>query len=140
MPRAVISTTVSVASSTVSKIASRVFDRFGQARKFHRDFRHEAERAFGADEKPGEIVAGRIERGAAQMRTSSPARQHDFERQHMIRRHAVSERVRPAGIFGDVAADRARLLARRIGREMQPEMLNGTLRSEFTTPGWTRAR
>jgi hypothetical protein len=40
----------------------------------------------------------------------------------VIRRHAVSQRVRPARVFGDVAADRARLLARRIGRVVQARM------------------
>ena len=114
--------------------------RFGQPRKFHRDFGHQSESAFGADEKPGEIVARRIERGAAKMNEFA-ARQHDLKRQHMIRRHAISERMRPAGIFGDVAANRASLLARWIGGEMQLKMLNGKrFKSEFTKPGCTRAR
>ena len=37
----------------------------------------------------------------------------------MIGSDAVSERVRAAGIFGDVAADGAGFLAGRVGREME---------------------
>ena len=42
------------------------FHRFRKARKLHGDFRDQRERAFGTDEKAGEIVTRRIERGAAQ--------------------------------------------------------------------------
>ena len=42
------------------------FDRFRQARELHGDFRYQRERAFGADEQAGQIVAGRIERRAAE--------------------------------------------------------------------------
>src|SRR5947207_3293356 len=43
-------------------------------------------------------------------------RHHDFEAEDVVRGDAVLQRVRPAGVVRDVAADRARLLARGIGR------------------------
>ena len=45
--------------------------------------------------------------------------EHDLEAGHVVRRNAVGERVRAAGVLGDVAAQGARLLAGRIRDEMQ---------------------
>ena len=56
--------------------------------------------------------------------------QHDLDRQHVGARHAVGEAMRSARVRGDVAADRARLLARRIRREVQPEMGDGSAQVE----------
>ena len=39
---------------------------------------------------------------------------------HVVHRQAVLEAVHAAGVFGDVAADRAGDLARRVGRVVQP--------------------
>ena len=52
----------------VDRIVNREqrFHRFRHARQLHRNFRDQCERAFRADEKPGQIVSGRIERGAAE--------------------------------------------------------------------------
>ena len=66
MPRAVISTTVSVASSTDSKIASSVFIASGRRVSFTVISVTSAERSLGADEEPREIVAGRVQRRAAE--------------------------------------------------------------------------
>ena len=54
---------------------------------------------------------------------------------------ALGEAVRPAGVVGDVAADRARLLAARVGREVQAvaRRRRGD-RSRLSTPGSTHAR
>jgi hypothetical protein len=52
-----MSTTVSVASSRVSKIARSVFTASGK-RVSYCDFGDERESAFGADEQAEEIVAG----------------------------------------------------------------------------------
>ena len=49
------------------------------------------------------------------------------------------EAVRAAGVVGDVAADRARLLARRVGREVQAEWRQRRVRSRLSTPGSTQA-
>src|SRR5262249_6322277 len=44
----------------------------------------------------------------------------------MVRGDAVGERVRPAGVFGDVPTDRACLLARGVRREIESRVLGGT--------------
>ena len=75
---------------------------------------HDAERPFAADEEPGQIVAGRVVGRSAEFDDRTVG-QHDLDAQHVVDRHAVFERVRPAGVRGDVAADRAGPLARRIG-------------------------
>ena len=45
--------------------------------------------------------------------------QHDLDGEDVRARDAVGQAVRPAGVGGDVAADRAALLARRVGGEVQ---------------------
>ena len=45
--------------------------------------------------------------------------QHGLDGEHVAGRHAVLEAVRAAGVEGDVAADRADRLARRVGRVEQ---------------------
>ena len=100
------------------------FHGFRQAREFHGDFGDQRERAFGADEQTQQIVAGRIERGAADADQFAGG-QNDFERENVIGGDAVREGVRAAGIFGNVAADGAGFLAGRIGRKMQSGVGDG---------------
>ena len=57
------------------------FHGFRQARKLHGNFRDESERAFRADEKAGQIVAGRIE-CLLPMRTISPSAERVRGRGH----------------------------------------------------------
>ena len=64
---------------------------------------------------------------------------HQFDAQHVVDRHAVFERVRPAGVRGDVAADRAGALARWIGRVVIAGARERLLRCALTTPGSTTA-
>jgi hypothetical protein len=49
-----------------------------------------------------------------------PVGQHDLELQHVVRGEPVLEAVRAAGVLRDVAADRADLLAARVGRVVEP--------------------
>ncbi len=98
---------------------------FGIAREFHGDFSDQAKRSFGADEQSRQIVARRIERCAPETHQLA-AREHNFKRDNVVRGHAVRQRVRPAGIFGNISADRAGFLARRIGSEMKSEVLHGS--------------
>ena len=46
-------------------------------------------------------------------------RQHDLEREHVGRRDAVLEAMGPARVFGHVATDGARRLARGVGSVQQ---------------------
>ena len=94
------------------------FDRFGLAREFNGDFRDERERAFGADEKAGEIVAGSIAVFTADARNFAVG-ENEFESGNVIRSDSVGKCVRTSGIFRDVAADGAGFPTGRIGREVE---------------------
>src|SRR5207247_9407886 len=83
-----------------------------------------AERALGADEDTGQVVAEALARLAAEPHDLA-VRHDDLEPQDVIRGHAVLERVRAAGVVGDVAADRAGLLTGRVGRGVLPARLDG---------------
>ena len=84
--------------------------------------------------RPFEVVARRLDRLPADAHDFAIG-QDQFQAGHVIRRHAVGKRVRPAGIFGNVSADRARSLARRIGREIQAQMLDGAREVEIHDAG-----
>ena len=49
-----------------------------------------------------------------------PVGEHCANAKHVVRGHAVPEAVRAAGVERDVAANRADLLARRVGRVVEP--------------------
>jgi hypothetical protein len=121
MPTAVMAETVRAASSTDSKTASSVATCSGFAQQLHRDRRGDADRSLRADEESREIVAIGFGSLAAEVHDLA-AGQHHFDSRHMIDGDAVQQRVRPAGILRNVAADGASFLAGRIGREVQPEM------------------
>jgi hypothetical protein len=76
----------------------------------------DAEGSLGTDGDADEIVAGPILHRAAE-RHDLPRGQHELDREHVVRRDAVLQGVRPPGVLGDVAADRAGRLARWVGRE-----------------------
>ena len=85
---------------------------------------HDAERALGPDDQPGEVVARPILDRAAEL-DDVPRRQHQLDAEDVVGRDAVLERVRAARVLGDVAADRARRLARGIGRVVEPVASDG---------------
>ena len=98
-------------------------------RQPHRDAGRDAERALAADEHAAEVVAGRLRVEPAEHHDSTVG-QHDLDREHVRRRDAVGEAVRATRVVGDVAADRARLLARRVGREVQAVRCEGACEIE----------
>ena len=63
--------------------------------------------------------------------------QHDLGAEHVVDRDAVFQAVRPAGVLGHVAADRAHLLAGGIGRVVEAAAAPTSVTWRFTTPGWT---
>jgi aerobic-type carbon monoxide dehydrogenase small subunit (CoxS/CutS family) len=78
-----------------------------------------AERAFRSDEQAEQIGPGV---STARRRVHELAvGQHRLDAEHVVDGETVLEAVRAAGVLGDVAADRADLLARRIGRVVVPE-------------------
>jgi len=91
----------------------------GQRRETHRQLGQDAERALAADHGAHQVVAGRHADRRAEP-DDLPVRQHQLERQHVVRGGAVLERVRAARVLGGVAAERAGQLARRVGRVEQP--------------------
>ena len=74
------------------------------------------EHPFGADHRGRQVVAGRPADSTAIPDTRRPA-VTNFEAENVVGGHAVLEAMRTARVLGDVAADRAGALARRIGRE-----------------------
>ena len=112
--------TAAAASRTDGKPSSSVRDRRRERREPHRDPGGDAERALAADERAPQVVAGRLGVEAAEHRDLAVG-QHDLEGEDVGAGHARGEAVRAARVVGDVAADRARLLARRVGGEVEPE-------------------
>ena len=76
--------------------------------------RRDPERALGADEGAEQVGPVRVERLAAELDELAVG-EHDRQPGDVVDREAVLEAVRAARVLGDVAADRADLLARRVG-------------------------
>ncbi len=90
-------------------------DRLRRADEAKRDARDDAERPLGADDRAEQVRPVGIERLASQLDDVAVG-EDEGQAGHVVGREAVLEAVRAAGVLGDVAADRAHLLARRVGR------------------------
>ena len=86
----------------------------------HDGLGHDRQRAFAADEEPEHVGTRRIGERAANLHEIA-VRQHRLDGEDVMHGEAVLQTVRAAGVLGDVAADRAHLLTRRIGRVVVPE-------------------
>ena len=93
--------------------------RLGRAHQPHRDPRDDAERALRAEHDAPQVRPGLLA-GVGAHRHHAAVGQHDLRGQHVVGGEPVLEAVRAAGVLRDVAADRAHLLARRIGCVVQP--------------------
>ena len=120
MPSAMMADTASPAASIDAKPASSVVHRLGAPQQPQRRLRDDRQRALRSDEHAEQIEARRIEHGAAEVHELAVG-QHGFDAEHVMHREAVLQAVRAAGVLGDVAADRADDLARRIGRVVAAE-------------------
>ena len=87
----------------------------------HGDFGDDAEQAFGAGDDAHHVVAGGLRRFAADL-DDFARDQHDLAAQHVVGGHAVFQAVHAAGIFRDIAADRAGDLRRGIRRVIKSGM------------------
>ncbi len=87
----------------------------GHADDPERHLGDDAERPLGSDDDAEEVHAVGVERLAAEL-DDVAVRQHERRTRDVVHGEAVLEAVRAAGVLGDVAADRADLLARRVGR------------------------
>ncbi len=89
-------------------------DDLGHALDAERHLHGDPQRPLGSDEHPEQVGAVLIEALPAEL-DELPVGKHDLRARDVVDREAVLEAVRPAGVLGDVPADRADLLARRVG-------------------------
>ena len=89
--------------------------RLGLAQDAQRDLRRDPERSLRADEGAEQVGPVRIERLAAELDELAVG-EHDGQPGDVVDREAVLEAVGAARVLGHVAADRADLLARGVGR------------------------
>ena len=116
MPAATMSDTAPPASSVESNDARSVVTASGR-RTMRSVISHgDAERALGADEGAEQVGPGGSSSPCRRARRSSPSGRTNVSAEHVVDREAVLEAVRAAGVLGHVAADRADLLAGRVGR------------------------
>ena len=88
--------------------------RLGVAGDAHPRLGRDAEGPLAADDDAGQVVAGVVLRRPADLDDLAVG-QHELQTEDVVDRDAVLQRVRPAGVGGDVAADGAGPLARRVG-------------------------
>ena len=87
----------------------------GGAQDADGDFRDHGELALAAGQQAEPVIAGGIEMGAADVEDVA-LDGDDLKAEQVVRRNAVFQAMRAAGIHGDIAADHAGELAGRIGR------------------------
>jgi hypothetical protein len=105
----------------------------GLGRELDGDLGDHREQTFRAVDQCEQVVARRVRRFAAQLHDLA-AHQHATDATHVVDREPVLEAVHPAGILGDVAADRARDLRRGIGRVVEPVSGGGLGNREVAHP------
>ncbi len=86
--------------------------------------RRDPECSLRADERAEQVGPVRVERLAAELDDLAVG-QNDLEPRDVVDGEAVLEAVRAAGVLRHVAADRADLLARRIGCVEEPVRRDG---------------
>ena len=64
-----------------------------------------------------------------------PRHQHHFDAEHVVGGESVFQAMDAAGILGDVAADGARDLTRRVGRVVEPFVFDGLGNGQICNPG-----
>ena len=114
MPAAMTSETALPADSVESKRRKERPHRFRLAQEPQRHLGHHRQRAFRPDHHPEQVESWRVKRHPAHVNQLA-VRKDGFQPQHVVHREPVLEAVRAARVLGDVAADRADHLARRVG-------------------------
>ncbi len=107
----------------VAEDGEQRFDGFGNRREAHGDLGDDAERALGADDGAEQVGSVRHAGRRAESHHLAVGK-HELHGEHVVGRGAVLQRVRSAGVLTDVAADRARELAGRVGRVEEPVRLD----------------
>ncbi len=93
-----------------------------QRRQPHPDLGDDPERALAADQQLGQVETGDPLDGAPPGLDHGAVRHHDLETEDVVAGHPVLDAAEATGVRGDVAADRAEGLARRVGRVPQPDV------------------
>ena len=134
IPAPITAATQSPAPSTVEKPMSsaRAPGRLWQ--DADGDLGNDAQHALGADHDAEQIVALRIEMLAAEP-DDLAVDHHHFDAEDIVGRKPVFEAVHAAGILGDIAADRAGDLARRVGRIVEAGPCTALVMPRLVTPG-----
>ena len=120
MPAAMMALTVAAASFDAAERQQQRAHRGRVLREPHGDARGDAQGALAAHEHPAQVEPGRLG-------VEAPEHGERAVGQHHLGRHdvgvgdAVGQAMGAAGVVGHVAADRARLLARRVGGEVEAE-------------------
>ena len=100
----------------------------------HGDLGDDAEQPLGAGHDPHQVVAARVEVLAAEP-DDLAVDQHDFEPEQVVCRQPVFQAMHAARVLGDIAADRAGDLARRVGRVIEPGAGDRVADAEIGDPG-----
>ena len=123
IPAPMIAATQSPACSVCRKAHQQRARALGLLQDAHRDLGDHAEQALGAGHQAEQIVAVGIQMLAAETHHVA-VRQDHLEAEDVVGGQAVFQAVHAARVLGDVAADRARDLAGRIGRVVEALMLD----------------
>ena len=118
MPAPMIAPTAAPAFSTSSNAASATCASCGLGSELDRDLGDDREQALAAGDEREQVVAGAVERLAAEL-DDLAGDQHAAHAAHVVHGEPVLEAMHAARVLGDVAADRAGDLRRRIGRVVE---------------------
>ena len=118
MPAAITAATAAPACADVVERRERDLRDLRLRRQLHGDLGDDREQALGAVDEREQVVAGAVQRVAAEL-DDLAGDQHAAHAPHVVHGEPVLEAVHAAGVLGDVAADRARDLRRRIRRVVE---------------------
>ncbi len=118
MPAAMIAADRGAGLRDVVECGERDLRELRLRQQLHRDLGDDRQQALAAGDERQQIVAGRVERVAAEL-DDLAGDEHRAHAAHVVHGEPVLEAVHAARVLGDVAADRAGDLRRRIGRVEQ---------------------
>ena len=122
--------TATTASAASDDRGERRHQRRGRERQRHQPqdrAGHDAERALRPDEELEQGQPGDVLDPLAAEGHERAVGQHDVEAEDVVGRHAVLHAAQAAGVGGDVAADRADLVGRRVRRVPEAVLARGGL-------------
>ena len=121
MPWPMTADTALQAESMSGKDAQEGLDRLGEGEQPHGDLGGDAKGALGAHEYAPQVVPGNLPGLRAQVYHGAVLQRHPHA-EDMVGGGAVGQAVGAAGVFGDVAAQAARLLAGGVGGVAHAEL------------------